>query len=63
MSRYLGAEFAGMKRGVFEDLMRIFQQYYQQINMTSKVREMTVIRNLNISEEVDFARRNLTLFV
>lgn len=30
--------------------------------MTFKAREMIAIRNLDISEEVDFAKKNLTIF-
>lgn len=63
MSRYLHVEFISMKRGVFEDLVIMFQKYYEHINLTKKARQMTVIRNLELSEEVDFARKNMTIFV
>lgn len=38
MSRYLQTEFVLMKRGVFEDLVIMFQKYYEQINLTKKAR-------------------------
>ena len=63
MSKYLGMEIGCNKTGDFEDLIAVFHKYYFQINMMTKVREMTVIRNLTISEEVDLARKNLAIFV
>jgi hypothetical protein len=38
MNRYLHVDFITMKRGVFEDLVLMFQKYYEQINLINKAR-------------------------
>lgn len=63
MNKYLKEEFTAIRRGLFEDLIIIFQKYYYHINDVSRLRQTTVVRNQNIAEEVDFARKNVLAFV
>jgi|JI6StandDraft_1071083.scaffolds.fasta_scaffold07922_11 hypothetical protein len=52
VNRYTNSELICQKRGTPDDIVEVFEAYYSAIRATRKLREMRVVRNLNLFYEV-----------
>ena len=54
INQYLNTEYLVRKNGEPEDLIDVFIYYYEKVKAYSKVRQMTVIKNCNLLQELNF---------
>lgn len=63
MNQYLNSDYEARKSGDPIDLIDIFIFYYHQINASSKINQLIVIKNCGLMHEIHFMQENLTYFL
>lgn len=59
INQYINTEYVVRKNGDPNDLISAFTFYYDKIKANSKVKQMTVIKNCGILQEINFMGENL----
>jgi hypothetical protein len=54
MNQYLNTDYEANKTGDNNDIIDIFLFYYRHINATSKINQLTVIKNCSLFYETNF---------
>ena len=63
INQYLNTEYLVRKNGEPNDLIDVFAYYYERIKANSRVKQMTVIRNCGLMQELNFMGDNLQFFL
>lgn len=63
INQYLNTEYVVRKNGEPSDLIDVFTYYYERIKATTKARQMLVIKNCGLLQELNFMGDNLQFFL
>lgn len=63
INQYINTEYVVRKNGDPNDLISAFAFYYEKIKANGKVKQMAVIKNCGILQEINFMGENLEFFI